>query len=75
MSVEQIVDVPENGEVTIQIPEGLKNSKRIKIVINEVDEDWEEKIALLQKAPYNKDFMADLYEVHNGFKNIEGPIE
>ena len=75
MSVEQIVEVPENGEVTIQLPDALKSSKRVKIVIDEIDEEWEEKIALLQKAPYDKDFMADLYEVHKDFEGIEGPIE
>lgn len=75
MPVEQIIDVPQSGELMIRVPDVLKNSKRVRVVIDEVDEEWEAKIALLQKAPHDKDFMADLYEVHKDFEGIEGPIE
>lgn len=75
MPVEQIIDVPENGKLLIQLPDVLKKSKRIKIVLSEVDEELEQKIKMLENAPYDKDFMADLYEVHKDFERIEGPLE
>ncbi|MCW3106562.1 MAG: hypothetical protein JWQ09_1068 [Segetibacter sp.] len=49
MSIEQIVDVPANGQVTIQLPASLKNSKRVKVIINDVGDTLEAKISLLKK--------------------------
>ena len=75
MSVEEIIDVPESDEVTIQLPEALKKSKRVKIIFNELDDDRGANIVMLLQAPYANDFMADLYEVHNDFEGIESKID
>lgn len=74
MSVEQIVKVPENGQLTIQLPSAL-NSKKVKVVIDEVDEDREAKVALLRKAATDKLFLADMEEVSRDFDGIESKIE
>lgn len=75
MSVEQIVDVPENGEIRLCLPDTLRKNKRIKIVVTEIDEELGEKIRMFEKAPQDKDFMADLWDVHKDFERVEGPIE
>lgn len=40
MSIEQIVDVPPNGQLTIQLPSSLINKKKVKLIINEVDDTF-----------------------------------
>ncbi|HVG41212.1 MAG TPA: hypothetical protein VM888_06340 [Chitinophagaceae bacterium] len=75
MGIEQIVDVPPSGELTIQLPSSLKNSKRVKLVINEIDETLENKITLLTKACDDKDFLSDMQEVNNDFEFAESKIE
>ncbi|MBD0289165.1 MAG: hypothetical protein ICV79_27660 [Flavisolibacter sp.] len=75
MSIEQIIDVPANGQLVIQLPSSLKNKKRVKLIIDEIDEALENKIALLNKASQDKDFLSDLEEVNNDFEFIEKDIE
>lgn len=75
MSIEKIVDVPASGQLTIEIPSSLKNSKRVKLVINEIDEELENKISLIQKAALDKDFLSDLEEVNKDFDYTESRIE
>lgn len=75
MSVEQIVEVPENGQLIIQLPSFLKGSKKVKVVIDEIDEGREAKVALLKKAANDKLFLSDMEEVSRDFDGIESKIE
>lgn len=75
MSIEQIVEVPENGQVTIQLPSQLTKNKRVKIVIEEIDEDREKKLALLKQAANDPLFLADMEEVARDFDGIESRVE
>lgn len=50
MPIEQILDVPANGRLTIQLPASLKNSKRVKVVINEVADTAEVKISFTKQG-------------------------
>lgn len=75
MSIEQIIDVPANGQVTLQIPDLFKNRKKVKLVFNSLDESLEKKITLLKKASEDKDFLADLEEVNKDFEFAESKID
>lgn len=75
MSIEQIIDVPANGRLTIQLPSSLKNSKQVKVVINNVDDRLESKISLLKNAAADKDFLSDLDEVNKDFEAAESKID
>lgn len=74
MSIEQIIDVPANGQVTLQIPDLFKNRKKVKLVFNFLDESLEKKISMLKKASQDKDFLADLEEVNKDFEFADPPI-
>lgn len=67
MSIEQIVNVPENGQVTVKIPDFFKNRKQVRLIFNTVEESLESKILLLRKASLDKDFLADQEQVNNCF--------
>ena len=75
MSIEQIIDVPPGGQLTIQLPSSMKNKKRVKLIINDVEDSLENKIALLQKASADEDFLADMHEVNRDFEFAESKIE
>jgi hypothetical protein len=75
MPVEQIVDVPENGQLTIQIPGSLKGSKKVRVVIDEVIDDRDAKMTLLAQAQHDPLFLADMEEVNNDFEGIESRVE
>ena len=75
MSIEQIIDVPASGQVTLQIPDLFKNRKKVKLVFNSLDETIERKILLLKKASQDKDFLADQEEVSKDFEFAESSID
>ncbi|MBA4139400.1 MAG: hypothetical protein H0X70_02685 [Segetibacter sp.] len=75
MSIEQIVDVPPGGELKIQLPSYLKNRKRVKLIINDIDDTLENKITLLAKACNDKGFLSDMQEVNQDFEFAESKIE
>ena len=75
MSIEQIVDVPENGQLTITLPSSFRNSKKVKLIINDIDDLLEAKISLLQQALSDKYFLADMQEVNEDFEFAESNIE
>lgn len=43
--------------------------------IDEMDEDYEAKVALLKQAANDPLFLADMEEVNNDFEGIESKIE
>lgn len=75
MSIEQIIDVPENGQLSIALPSSFKNSKRVKLIINDIDDTLQRKISLLRQASLDKDFLADMQEVNQEFEFAESTIE
>ena len=48
-----------------------QNSRQIKMI---PDENIESKIALLKQAIHDKDFLADLQEVNEDFKYVDGEM-
>ncbi len=75
MAIEQIIDVPANGKLLIEIPGSQKNKTKLKIIINELDDTLESKIALLRNAIRDPDFLADMEEVNMDFEFIDSKIE
>lgn len=75
MTIEQIVDVPSGGQITIQLPFPLNNKKKVKLIINEFDDTLENKISLLQKASHDKDFLSDMQEINRDFEFADSHIK
>jgi hypothetical protein len=75
MPIEQIVDVPASGQLTIQIPDSFKDRRQIRLIIDDIEDTLEIKIALLKKACNDKDFLRDLEEVNKDFQFAESNIE
>jgi hypothetical protein len=68
MSIQQIIEVPADGQLKIKLPDSLKKRKKLKVIIEDVDETTDAKIAKLKNAVNDKDFLADLEEVKKDFE-------
>lgn len=75
MSIEQIIDVPATGKVTIDIPSSFRNIKRVRITIDQLDSELDNKISLLKKSVEDPLFIADMEEVNKDFEFIESKIQ
>lgn len=68
MSLEQILDVPLSGTLTIELPHTFSKQKKVKVTINGVNDNLEKKIALLKKAANDKQFLEDANDVNKDFE-------
>ncbi len=75
MAIEQIADVADSGKLTIQLPPSITNRKKVKVIINYIDDTLENKINLLKKASLDKDFVSDMEEVNKDFEFAESNIQ
>ena len=60
MLIEENADVTDKGQLTIQLPPSLANRKKVKVIINDIDDSLDNKISLLKKASFDKEFLSDL---------------
>ncbi len=49
--------------------------KKVKVIINDIDDALDKKINLLKKTSLDKEFLADLREVNKDFEFAENNIE
>lgn len=59
-----------NDTISIQIPKQFKGKKKILITINDINVEFEKKIALMKEAINDKMFIDDLKEVNEDFDAI-----
>jgi hypothetical protein len=53
----------------------LKDRRQIRLIIDDIEDTLEIKIALLKKACNDKDFLRDLEEVNKDFQFAESNID
>lgn len=67
MTFEKTYEI-NNNELTIKLPEKFKSVKKVRVIIEEVENERSKKIQLLKKALTDPLFNADLEEIRNDFQ-------
>ncbi len=67
MKSEKIYEVQKDNRLIIKLPERFKSKKRVKVIIEDVNDSRKEKIKLLRKATKDPLFLSDIYEVNSDF--------
>ncbi len=68
MTFEKTYDIQKNNQLTIKLPEKFKSKKRVRIIIEDVDDDRNTKLDLLKKASKDPLFLSDIQEVKDDFQ-------
>ncbi len=68
MTFEKTYEIQKNNQLTIKLPERFKASKRVRIIIEDVDDDRNAKLDLLKKASKDPLFLSDIQEVKDDFQ-------
>ena len=71
MTFEKTYDVQKNNQLIINLPERFKSKKRVRVIIEDIDENREIKIALLKKASTDPLFLSDIAETVSDFENSD----
>lgn len=57
-----------NNTLTIRLPKEFTSKRKVKVTIEEVDENRQNKLKLLKKAPSDPLFNSDVEEIKNDFQ-------
>lgn len=68
MTFEQTYELGKGNQLLIQLPENFRKGKKVRVIIEEVDEDREQKIKMLSNAATDPLFANDVNEVREDFK-------
>ena len=74
MTYEKIYVVQKNNQLVINLPDRFRAEKKVKVTIEDVDESWDKKIALLKKAASDPIFLSDIAEVASDFRYSDNEL-
>ncbi len=70
MTFEKTYKVQRNNQLIIKLPDQFK-SKKVRVIVENVDEIREEKIKLMSKASKDPLFLSDIDEITKDFENSD----
>jgi hypothetical protein len=71
MTFEKTYDINNDNQLIIKLPERFRSKKRVKIIIEDVDDSRQEKIKQLRNASRDPLFQLDINEVNSDFKDSD----
>jgi hypothetical protein len=71
MTFEKTYEVQKDNRLIIKLPERFKSKKRVRVIIEDVDESRQEKIKLLRKSSKDPLFLSDINEINSDFKDSD----
>ena len=74
MTFEKTYEIQKNNQLTIKLPERFRSRKRVRIIIEDVDDDRNAKLDLLRKASKDPLFLSDIKEVKYDFQNSDREV-
>jgi hypothetical protein len=68
MTFEKTYELNNKKQLIIRLPDSFKSKKRVKVTVEDADDDKASKIALLKKASKDPLFLSDIQEIQDDFK-------
>lgn len=70
MTFEKTYKVQRNNQLIIKLPDQFK-SKKVRVIVENVDETRDEKMKLMSKASKDPLFLSDIDEIAKDFENSD----
>jgi hypothetical protein len=70
MTFERTYEI-QNNQLIITLPNSFRNKKRVRVIVEDVDQNHSDKMNLLKKASTDPMFLADINEVSDDFENSD----
>lgn len=68
MTYERTYELKNKNQLIIRLPEKFKSKKRVRVIIEDVDDDKSAKVELMKKAAQDPQFLSDIREIQEDFK-------
>ncbi len=62
MTFEKTYEIQKNNKIIINLPERFKSRKKVRVIIEDIDENRAAKIEMLKKASIDPLFLSDIAE-------------
>jgi hypothetical protein len=70
MTFERTYEI-QNNQLVITLPVSFKNKKRVRVIVEDADQQYADKISLLKMASIDPLFLADIDEIKSDFQNSD----
>jgi len=67
-------ELKKDNTLVIELPEKFKSKKRVKVIVEDVDDSRLEKIKLLKEASKDPLFLADVNHTNRDFKDADNEL-
>jgi hypothetical protein len=75
MTYKKTYDVQKNHQLVINLPDRFRSKKKVRVTIEDIDENREEKIYLLKKAASDHIFLSDIAEIDSDFRYSDNEMK
>ncbi len=67
MTFEKTYEIHDNGQIIIKLPDMFRKKKKVRVIIEDIEEDNKSKLDLLRKASKDPLFLSDIEDVKDDF--------
>lgn len=71
MTFEQTYELGKDNELRIKLPENFRQGKKVRVVVEEIDINRNQKIKMLEDAANDPLFLADVQKICEDFKHVD----
>ncbi len=75
MTFEKTYDVQKNNQLVIILPDKFRSKKKVRVTIEDIDENRDEKLSLLKKAASDPIFLSDIAEIDSDFRYSDNEMK
>ena len=68
MTFERTYELKDNNQLIIRLPDRFKSKKRVRVIIEDIDEDNKSKLESLKRAAKDPLFLSDVQEIQDDFQ-------
>ena len=71
MTYSKTYEIQKNNQLIINLPDSFKRKRKVKVIIEDLDDKANLKVKLLKKASKDPLFLADVAETNSDFESID----
>jgi len=75
MTFEKTYDIQKNNQLVINLPERFRSKKKVRVIIEDIDENRDDKLAILKKAASDPIFLSDIAEIDSDFRYSDNELK
>lgn len=75
MTFEKTYTIQKNNQLVINLPDRFRSKKKVKVTIEDIDENRDDKLYLLSKAASDPIFLSDIAEIDSDFRYSDNDLK